>query len=79
MTRKEKLERIKELDLELAAMEKIEYCCPECGGTNIRIQGWLSWNKENQGWQYTGDSAFLPMWCDDCEEEIRGGLDTRPL
>ena len=30
------------------SVDKIEFFCPECGGTDVKVQGWLSWNKENQ-------------------------------
>ena len=59
--------------------EKIEYFCPECGGTDVKVQGWLSWNKENQDWEFTGEEdvgADVYDWCEDCKEEIRVGQRT---
>ena len=27
---------------------KVEYFCPECGGTDVISQNWSMWNKEEQ-------------------------------
>ena len=54
---------------------KIEYFCPECGGTNVLTQNWLEWNKEKQEWKVADDfpdHIDWIEWCMDCDEEIWG-------
>ena len=53
---------------------KIEYFCPECGGTNVLTQNFLEWNKEKQVWKVSDDHPDIDWieWCMDCDEEIRG-------
>ena len=52
---------------------KIEYFCPECGGTNVSCM--CMWDTETQQWEI---SKYFPKtdpcedWCDDCDEEIKG-------
>ena len=48
---------------------KVEYFCPECGGTNVRSQNWSMWDTETQQWEITDPCED---WCDDCDEEIKG-------
>ena len=43
---------------------KIEYFCPECDGTNVRVM--CMWDKETQQWEYAEDGGD---WCDDCDEQ----------
>ncbi len=53
---------------------KVEYFCPECGGTNVLTQNFLEWNKEKQEWKIADDHPDIDWieWCMDCDEEIRG-------
>ena len=55
---------------------KVEYFCPECGGTNVLTQNWLEWNKEKQEWKITDNPPPTDWieWCNDCDEEILCGL-----
>ena len=46
---------------------KIEYFCPECGGTNVSCM--CMWDTETQQWERTDPDDG---WCDDCDEEIKG-------
>ena len=52
---------------------KVEYFCPECGGTNVRSLYWLEWNIEKQEWElgsFSDVESFMEF-CDDCDEEIK--------
>ena len=55
---------------------KIEYFCPECGGTDVISQNWSMWNKEEQEWEITDPCEDR---CLDCGEEIRKGLGKREI
>ena len=48
---------------------KVEYFCPECGGTNVRSLYWLEWNKEKQEWELGSfsDVESSMEYCDDCD------------
>jgi hypothetical protein len=51
---------------------KVEYFCPECGGTNVRLM--CMWDTETQQWERTDPDDG---WCDDCDEELRKNLGKR--
>jgi len=53
---------------------KIEYFCPECDGTNVRVM--CMWDKETQQWEYAEDGGD---WCDDCDEPIPNELVKREI
>ena len=55
---------------------KVEYFCPECGGTDVISQNWSMWNKEEQEWEITDPCEDR---CLDCGEEIRKGLGKREI
>ena len=53
---------------------KVEYFCPECGGTDVLTQNFLEWSKEKQEWKIADDHPDKDWieWCNVCRKEIRG-------
>ena len=43
---------------------KLHWLCPECGSTDVRLDGWFGWNIYTQKWE-PGDS-YDAMACGDC-------------
>ena len=54
--------------------QKVEYYCPECDGTNVRLM--CDWDNETQQWV---DDCGGGDWCDDCDEPIRQGVREREI
>ena len=44
---------------------KSEYCCSECGGTNVQVQAWVDANT-NEFMCDVDDNGCC--WCEDCEK-----------
>lgn len=64
--------------------QKVEYYCPECDGTNVRLM--CDWDNETQQWVESCDTASESTryrlsgdWCDDCDEPIRQGVREREI
>lgn len=42
--------------------------CPQCGGTDVKVDAWATWDVEEQQWEL--HSTYENYFCEDCEETI---------
>lgn len=46
---------------------KIRKVCHHCGGTNVVVDAWATWDEDAQEWVL--DNVFDYEYCTDCEGE----------
>tara|TARA_R110002072_G_scaffold190828_1_gene347732 strand:+ start:576 stop:824 length:249 start_codon:yes stop_codon:yes gene_type:complete len=54
-----------------------EYCCTDCGGTDITVEAYCNWDSVEQKFAHyeTADEGY--DYCADCEDRVRGRF--RPI
>jgi hypothetical protein len=46
-----------------------KYVCRTCGGSNVKVDAWATWNAETQRFELA--SMFDAAFCDDCDGECK--------